>query len=383
MSRDNRVLLNSNTELASQVKALTSRVVAAEEAAKNVKTLSDRLTALEGDDNEMHELFTKLDEDRAHRLRVLEEKAVAVASKVEKVSGHVVMLQTNVEGLEAQGEKGEAGIATRLEHLEMVMRKLTETMDGFKGELRSTYESTIGETGGLRQVVAKLEKEVKTLAERPVAVAPVIPPPAMAATRAPDEDFFPKDKEDVLPVPPKRNKGRPPAKAPAKRVIEEDDASDEEDEVLLVDLKRTKGRPSTKAKSSSGKQSTAITAKKSPIAKAPVKRQPAKSARQVTALFTNTRVPSLEPQPVAVQGLNNAIVTNLPTERPTAKGRATRTSKRVAPGFIITDDAPKTLSEQIEEQEAAGRRRARPGAWEPSGAAEYVDNIIIQASTSV
>lgn len=383
MSRDNRVLLNSNTDLASQVKALTARVVAAEEAAKNVKTLSDRLGALEADDNEMHEVFKKLDEDRGHRLRILEEKAVTVVSKLDKVTGRVNELQTDVEEMQAQGEEGEAGNATRLEHLEITMRKIPETIDGLKRELSSNYESTIGETGGLRRVLAKLEKEVRMLAQRPVHVAPVLPPPAMALTRAINRDFTPEDEEDVLPIPPKRPRDRPlkNAKASAKRVIEKDDILDQGVEERLLGSSRSKDQSSTNAQTTSGKQSATTTAKTLAVSQASAKRQAARSARQVTASFTNTRVPLLEPQVGDDHESSNPNITDLPTDRPPAKGRAIRTSRRLRPSHIITDDAPKTYSEMMEEQEAEGRRKALNAL--AVHAFPQQPNGIIQAPTTV
>lgn len=50
--RDNKILQNSNTQLAIEIKELTRRVLAAEEAAKGVKTLQDRVAALEDDERE-------------------------------------------------------------------------------------------------------------------------------------------------------------------------------------------------------------------------------------------------------------------------------------------------------------------------------------------
>ena len=53
LMRDNKFLLNANTALKNQVKELTRRVGAAEDVAKLVKGLDDRVGALEDDEREM------------------------------------------------------------------------------------------------------------------------------------------------------------------------------------------------------------------------------------------------------------------------------------------------------------------------------------------
>lgn len=82
MSKDHYALQNSIADMRDTNAQLHGRVVAAERAAtgaqavaSKVNVLTDRVCAVEEDDDEQHKAFTRLDEDRNTRLTKLEQKA--------------------------------------------------------------------------------------------------------------------------------------------------------------------------------------------------------------------------------------------------------------------------------------------------------------------
>ena len=133
--------------------------------------------------------------------------------KMEEIGELVGELSEKVEARSGGGggrvdDDGEsAKLKSELEEMKATVAELSK-------ELRSTYESTVGETGGLRQVIARLEKDINELKERPTTAAPN----AFQQVQA-SEQTRPMSPER-LPTPTPRSKiaSRPPPKAATRPV---------------------------------------------------------------------------------------------------------------------------------------------------------------------
>jgi hypothetical protein len=173
LSQQHAQLKNEKDMLKAQVKDLSERVAAAEAKVSSITNLKDRVTAIEEDDKEHHEMFARLDSDRSKRLLELE---VINETLVKKCRGLGEEVKDLLEERDERGEKSavEALMAARLAKVEADLPTLIDLCMGMRTDLNTVHESTTRENAGVRSAIRALDEKVNILAAKPAVVTTTI-----------------------------------------------------------------------------------------------------------------------------------------------------------------------------------------------------------------